>query len=68
MGENAKSNNGDYPSLRPFSEQLVHQHPLSRRGPADLATRKTQTKRENIKNATMIVRSERVISDFLALM
>lgn len=49
MGENAKSNNGDYPSLRPFSEQLVHQHPLSRRGPADLATRKTKTKRENIK-------------------
>lgn len=47
MGENAKSNNGD---LRPFSEQLVHQHPLSRLGPADLATRKNNKPKGNSRN------------------
>ena len=49
MGENAKSNNGDYPTLRPFFEQLEHQHQLSRLGPADLATRKTQTIKKKLK-------------------
>ena len=54
-------------TLRPFSEQLVHQHPLSRLGLADLATTKNRRKKQEKVN-TMIVRSERVRSDFLALM
>ena len=33
-------------TLRPFSEQLVHQHPLSRLGPANLATTKNRRNKQ----------------------